>query len=579
MDLQLLVTIFVTAIVTSAGITPLVLRIASVYGLYDHPDSHNPSAIGRKIHSTPTPRLGGIPILLSFLICFYIWKSEAILSSGILLSSLLVFLLGVMDDISPIPATIRFWLQVLISAFAILSSDLVITKLAFTPSWEISLPWWLGFVFSVFVVVGAINALNMIDGLDGLAGGVSIISLMMLSYLQFLLTQNLDALVYLSLPIVGALIGFLKYNTHPASIFMGDSGSNWLGFVIGIQILMVLDTLASISNTPSHGELITLVSVIMCFALPVADSAFVIFIRLKAGKPPMSADKSHFHHSLVQIGLSQSQSVTVMYFLCMLAGIMGLSPLIYPRYVMSWVPFAGATLIFLIIGSAMILHTYFQDNFLNFTKKFAERARQENPNFHAMVQHWERINKYCLFVVLAISPIFAGNIPVSIGYAAIPVLILLISTVVLRSTNNDFFESLAIALACFTLVLANNQNSLKVIFMGSVFNLQPIYNNLFIFLFISSLSFLFLTIRRKHLILNASDFLMLSFPLLLAIFPEAFRNEYQFEVVSLRCLVVFLCYRTLEKRRSRARRHIRMATAMALAYLIATSLFGLRIVY
>jgi UDP-GlcNAc:undecaprenyl-phosphate GlcNAc-1-phosphate transferase len=317
----------------------------------------------------------------------------------------------------------------------------------------------------------------------------------------------------------------------------------------------------------------------MCFALPVLDTAFVILSRLKAGLPPMSADKRHFHHTLVQLGLTQSQSVTLMYFLCIAAGTMGLAPLIYPSYPVAWVPLCGAILIFLTIGSAMVLNIRWRDNWLDFSKKWQDRVLKESPRFATAIRIWERINKYCLFIALSVSPIFAGNIPTSVGYIAIPVLILLISTAVLRPRANDFLESLAISLTCFTLVVANNQNPLQVIFMGKLYPLQPLYNMLFGFMLISSIGFMIFTFRRKHLVLNASDFLMISFPLLLTLMPEDFKLEFRIEVISLRCLVVYLCYRTLEKRRINARRHIRMGTAFALVYLIATSLFGLRVVY
>jgi UDP-GlcNAc:undecaprenyl-phosphate GlcNAc-1-phosphate transferase len=570
MDALVLVTIFTTAVVVSTGLTPIVLKFAKIYGLYDHPDE-----AGRRIHTSPIPRLGGITILVSFLVCYLVWKANTALASRLLISSLLIFILGIMDDLLNLPAKARFFFQIAIASFAIISSNLVPTQLSFFPGTTTHIPYIFGFLLSVFILVGAINALNMVDGLDGLAGGICVIAISALSYLYFKLSHDTNLIIYFGIPIIGAILGFLRFNTYPASIFMGDSGSNWLGFIIGLQILLIL----SLPTQDVNVQPVTLASVIMCFAIPVLDTASVIFTRIKNGLPPMKPDKRHFHHTLLRIGLTQSQSVVLIYFLSVACCIFGLMPVLYPNFGFEWIPILGATLMAAIIAGAFSVHTKFKDSVFRLAVNINQIGVKNNPRFTRLVHIWERTNKYLLFLILAISPIFAGAIPLKIGYAAVPALVLLLTASLFRPRSNDFLESLAITIACFVLLLANNYNPLQVEIGHTRYSIHHIYNILFILLFVSSICFLVFTIKRRYLVLTPSDFLMLAFPIILMLLPNEVKSEFRIDIISLRCQVIFLGYRVLEKKRMNARRHIKMATTFALIYLILTSVVGMRLVY
>ena len=299
--------IFFTALVFSLVTIPLLIRFAHAKNIFDQPDdhlNHSPhlsTSLGqqsRRIHTKPTPRLGGIAIVLGFFVSLLIWKipTNMMVIFG---SSLILFLTGLVDDIHPLSAKIRLLIQIFVSIASVYFIKLDIHQIYFFQSFHFELPYIIGFSLSVFIIMGAINSINMIDGLDGLAGGVTLIGISLLSYLHFLNTHNIELIIVFSVPIVGAILGFLKYNTHPSSIFMGDCGSNWLGFMIGILMLLIANNFLVLQQNghwilQQSGEInstLPFLSLIMCVSIPVFDTAHVILTRLSEGKNPMVPDK------------------------------------------------------------------------------------------------------------------------------------------------------------------------------------------------------------------------------------------------------------------------------------------------
>jgi UDP-GlcNAc:undecaprenyl-phosphate GlcNAc-1-phosphate transferase len=573
---------FAIALAFSIGLIPLILRVSTVYGLFDHPDNTALAEKGRRIHSRPTPRLGGVAIVSAFFAAYVLSESGFNIPS-VLLLSLLVFAVGAIDDVWTLSAQIRLALQFLTAALSVHFGHLYIETIFLTSASSLNLPAWLGFSLPVFIIVGAINALNMIDGLDGLAGGISVIALTMLALINYLATGQIDLFVFLTIPTIGAILGFLRYNTHPASIFMGDNGSNWLGYMIGVHILLVLK-----GWVPEGSELLIrshphapIFSVLLCFAVPIFDAASVIIRRFWEGSHPMSADNRHLHHALMRIGLSQSQAVTFIYFISIAMAMAGIMPLAYPHYALDWVPLAAL--------SFMIIMLWFS-NWIRLTGVVANPFRtpilnksRTHPRFRQFILQsliiWERINKYCLFVILMVTPFLSGKISQAIGISAIPLAILTLGLFFYRRATNDFFESMIVTLSCIILLVANNHNSIKIEILGVVHNVQALYNGLFYFLFVSSLMLMLVTIKRRYFILTPGDFLMLAIPFSLILFPDALKAEYRLDIIGLKGLIFFLGYRTIERRSGTARRHLKLATLLALVYVVLVGVLDMRLVY
>jgi UDP-GlcNAc:undecaprenyl-phosphate GlcNAc-1-phosphate transferase len=289
---------------------PHVVRLARKIGKMDNPDP-------RKVHKEPIPRLGGIAIFLGFLLSlvgiellepgFFLKNTQWY---GIIIGAFLMFLVGVVDDIINLSAKTKFFSQIIISIIAFYFG-VKIVALSNPFGAMLVLPDYLSIIVTVFWIVGITNTINLIDGLDGLAAGVSMIAGITLFIIAIQTNQDLIAVIILSL--VGATIGFLRYNFNPAKIFMGDSGSLFLGFTLAsISVAGVLKLAATV----------TILLPILILGIPIMDTSFAILRRFFNRKPIFQPDKGHLHHRLLNMGLSQKRAVIVIYsFSSLLAGI------------------------------------------------------------------------------------------------------------------------------------------------------------------------------------------------------------------------------------------------------------------
>lgn len=282
---------------------PVVSRFAYKIGNLDKPDA-------RKVHTTPIPRLGGIAMFFGALISFVV--IEQLVPGklfpldgplrGVIAGSILTFFLGVADDLHPLPAKFKFAAQIGIAslAFALgVRIDFLSNPLT-GGLWV--LPLACSLPLTAFWLVGVTNCINLIDGLDGLAAGVSIIAATTIGLIAWQTNQPLSAI--LAIGLVGAAIGFLRYNFNPARIFMGDSGSLFLGFSLAaISVVGVLKLIATAA----------LVLPVLILGVPIFDTAFAILRRLIKHKPIFSPDKGHLHHRLLGAGLSQRRVVILIY--------------------------------------------------------------------------------------------------------------------------------------------------------------------------------------------------------------------------------------------------------------------------
>ena len=391
---------------------------------------------------------------------------------------------------------------------------------------------------------------------------------------------------------IGAILGFLRYNTHPAKIFMGDSGSNWLGFMMGILLLIVIGDVGAgdfrpmelsgaglIGTIPSHFTTkVPFLSAIMCLALPVFDTACVILLRWRDGLSPLHPDKRHFHHTLLKIGLSHSQSVMAMYFIAFVFGLLGVMPVVFNQYALWWVPYAAAVILALGIPLGMVAGGKMLERLLA-NRAFLSRNAVVGKQLGSLLRYWETANRYTIYFILLFSPLCAGVAPKEIGYTALIAAVLLGLGSLIRSKQQDFMESFVLSFGLGVLLLANNQNELSIEIFGAKYGIQYLYNAIFTWLFVSTAAFLMVTMRKRYFLITPSDFLMVALPLLLLLAPEPYRSEYKLNIIALRCLVFFMAIRTMVKRRQNVGYRVRLVTIVALGYVVLTSLARMRIVY
>ncbi|HEX4945297.1 MAG TPA: MraY family glycosyltransferase [Blastocatellia bacterium] len=288
---------FASAFLLTILLTPLAKWKAAWLDAFDHPNEP------RRVHQTPMPRLGGVAIFTAFALgwAVLVWFDPSFFSTGILLlAATPIFLLGVVDDLRGVGERLKLIVPTG-CAVLLFTSGWRITSLSLLPEIAFSLPLWLDFVLTVLWVVGMTNAFNLIDGLDGLAVGIAALALAALLVCALLLGQQEAAL--LTVLLLGALLGFLPYNFYPAKIFLGDSGSLWIGFVIAALLLR---------GTANEAGLMALTAPTI-LGLPLLEAVVTLLRRWIAGHPLLPGDRGHFHHKLLELGCSQPQAVLRLY--------------------------------------------------------------------------------------------------------------------------------------------------------------------------------------------------------------------------------------------------------------------------
>ncbi len=278
------------AVATALSIAgyPLLIKLALQLGFTDKPNH-------RKVHRKPIPVAGGagLAATVALTAAFVPQLREVLLANmAFTISTLVLTFTGIADDRLNLPAKLRLLIQ-LGCSFAVAHSGLRITSLHGYMGIEY-IPVWAQYLITVILVTGVTNAVNLADGIDGLAGSLSLTNLVTLSIFALLLDQ--PGVAVLLLAVTGALVGFLKYNWRPARIFMGDGGSLPLGFMMSTVGIYLAEA------TIGHQKVLYALPVVLfaCFALPVMDALRVFAGRMRKGRSPFAADKTHLHHKLLQ---------------------------------------------------------------------------------------------------------------------------------------------------------------------------------------------------------------------------------------------------------------------------------------
>ncbi|MDY3993796.1 MAG: MraY family glycosyltransferase, partial [Evtepia sp.] len=296
----------VAAILIAFIATPVVKSLAEKVGAVDVPKDN------RRMHNHPIPRMGGLAIFLGFLLSTLIFVPLSNAMQGMLLGSVIIVILGIFDDIYALPALPKLVVQIAAALAAVLHGNVI--QVISNPNIFSDNPYWVlgawAVPVSVIWIVAITNAVNLIDGLDGLAVGVATISSLTMLVIAMLVSDSLVALMMAAL--AGSCIGFLPYNHNPAKIFMGDTGSTFLGFVLAT---------VSIQGLFKFYTIISFAVPFLMLGLPLFDTCFAILRRLSKGQNPMAPDRSHVHHRLIDMGFSQKQAVAVLYIISAILGL------------------------------------------------------------------------------------------------------------------------------------------------------------------------------------------------------------------------------------------------------------------
>ena len=303
--------IFLVAFILALFFTPLAIRIAPKIGAIDIPKDN------RRMHTKAMPRFGGLAIYIGTIVAMIAFLPMNAKLLGVIAGGTIIFLVGIYDDIKGMPAKVKLAAQIVCAIILFqFSVNISFVSNPFGDGYFF-FPWWLSLLVTMVWIVGITNTVNLIDGLDGLAAGVAFIASVSISYTAYLTGRPEISLAILA--IAGACLGFLPFNFNPAKIFMGDSGSLFLGFMLaGISVM-----------GPMKGAtIIATVVPMLVLALPIFDTVFAIVRRLVNGRPIMEADKGHLHHRIMAVGLGQKRTVLTLYGM---SGIMGVAAILFSR--------------------------------------------------------------------------------------------------------------------------------------------------------------------------------------------------------------------------------------------------------
>lgn len=296
MELKNIILIVLTTFIFTALFIPIVKKIAEFIGAMDIPNA-------RKVHKVPIPRLGGLGIYGGFLLGYMLFGQHSVQMNAILIGSFIILVTGIFDDIKPVPAKYKFLAQILGSSIIPLYGGILLKDIS---AFGVYINFGIfTYPVTILFIVGIVNCINLIDGLDGLSSGIASIYFLTVGIIGVLLhnTNGLD--ITLTFIMLGSTLGFLLHNFHPAKIFMGDSGSMFLGYIIAVIALLGFKNIT----------LTSFVVPMFLLAIPVMDTLFAIIRRIVNHKPIGLPDKEHLHHQLLKLQFSQTKTVLVIYFI------------------------------------------------------------------------------------------------------------------------------------------------------------------------------------------------------------------------------------------------------------------------
>ncbi|GIK62063.1 MAG: undecaprenyl/decaprenyl-phosphate alpha-N-acetylglucosaminyl 1-phosphate transferase [Ignavibacteriota bacterium] len=355
--------IFFATLVSTIFLTPYIIDLFNRIKIVDLPDGK------RKLHSVPIPRMGGLLIFLIFLTSIFVFYGDINAIKYYLFGTIIIFALGAYDDLLGTGWLLKFIYQTIAAILLVLY---LLPKFSSITLFTIEFSNIPGIILLLFFIVGTINAFNLLDGLDGLVAGISMLTFIVLFFISLNL-MDIFSLVILS-SIAGCVMGFLKYNTFPAKIFLGDSGSFLLGFLVVSAVLNV-----SINNTTG---ILDLTFPVILLAVPIADTVKVFFIRIVKGKHPFAADRTHIHHIVHSQNITHATTVFIISIYSLLfAG----CAIIYLFYSRVWGMALFGVMIFPLFFANKILQFIIQREKLVVFGRAVNRFPQFLINYYKMV--------------------------------------------------------------------------------------------------------------------------------------------------------------------------------------------------
>ncbi|MEK7394189.1 MAG: undecaprenyl/decaprenyl-phosphate alpha-N-acetylglucosaminyl 1-phosphate transferase [Fibrobacterota bacterium] len=536
-------TLLLSVLITIA-LVPVFSTLAVRWRMVDLPGA-------RKVHTRAMPRCGGIAMALGAFVPVLLWNHKEPLVQGWLAGALILVAFGVVDDIRSLCAKWKFLGQIAAALVVIFWGGVKIRTLGTLAPDDFLLPVWVGVPLTLLAIVGVTNAINLADGLDGLAGGICLLIFTCIGYLAYIEGDTVNGLVALAL--VGAIFGFLRYNTHPASVFMGDTGSQLLGFS---AVTLSLDL------TQGNTALSPVLPLIVV-GIPVLDTLTVMATRIARGRSPFAADQTHFHHNLMALGLRHTESVTLIYA-CQTALVISAFLL---RFYSDWLLLTGylvfsvATIVLLSLAGRNVWHEKLVDvagqgssvyRYLQNVKTKGIAIRYAFPALQAVL--------YLLLLVICVLP---AKVPVYVTYSAPPFGALILATRIWKKEWVPDALRFTLYLLIPVVVYAGNQACAP---WAAGFPMR-LCNVSFGGLAFLDIAVSKLSKRRDGFKSTPLDFLILLLAVGIPNMPERSLQEFQLGLIAAKIIILYFSFEVLMAEMRREFDHLAVVTGVALLIL------------
>ncbi len=516
---MLLLTILLISIIITIVLMPYSRALAGKLQAVDAPNE-------RKVHDCLMPKCGGMAMAVGTITPIVLWAPMTPFVKALLIGILVIVIFGVADDIKDLRPGVKIIGQLSAALVAVLVGGIEIHSLGGLLPAGMILPHWIAIPLTLLVIVGVTNATNLSDGLDGLAGGMALLIFLCIGYLGFCEKNLIVTMV--SIAVGGAILGFLRFNSHPAALFMGDAGSQFLGFVA---------ILLSINLTQQSTHLSSVLPLII-LGIPVLDTVTVMAKRIVEGTSPFAADKSHFHHRLMAIGLFHTEAVLIIY---VAQAILIIFAIVY-QDASEWKLIAGYLVFaFSVVGLAHFLgkkgYHINRHSFLNPIKARLKPLKERGR----LIKIFFRIVRFGVPALLLFNAFFATFQSKLFLFFAVGYLIIYILTRWLKRHMLDKVIKLGLYLMTPFLVYRCDQS----IYAYLDPTLIKLYNISFLFLMISVFLTMKFTRRTNGFKSSPLDFLVVFIILLVPNLPNTAVQDFHLGLVAAKIVILFYSYEVL----------------------------------
>lgn len=532
------------------ALIPICRRLAIRMSIMDLPDK-------RKVHSAPIPKSGGLAMAIGAFIPVLFQAPGNEFLWALAIGTTVIVSFGVLDDIRDLNYKTKLAAQVGASLIMILYGGVKINCLGDLLPDGMFLPDWISIPLTLVVIVGVINAVNLSDGLDGLAGGICLLIFMCIGYLAYRSDSMIIAMV--AVGVVGSIFGFLRFNTYPATLFMGDAGSQFLGFLAASLSLKL-----TVGNTP----LCCLLPLIL-LGFPILDTLSVMMERLTKGRPPFIADKNHFHHKLMGLGLYHTEAVVVIYIL---QALLVTAAFIF-RFHSAWL-----LLLSYLVFCGLILSGFFAAKRTGWRLKrthFIDKSIKGRLRFlkekNILIIFSFRIVQIGVPSLMFLTCLLATGVYRYLSLSTLFAVILLLLTLIFARKWLDSVLRVVLYLVIPFVVYLSSTNGPA--WIGN--RAEQIYNVSFAVIALCAILTLRFTRRKSGFRTTPMDFLILFVALVIPNIPDSGINSYHMGLVSAKIIVLFFSYDILMGELRENQKWLGLSSIAALVVVTVKGYWGL----